>query len=1080
MKIMRNNNLLKRITAMILAGVILFTSVSSEETLNEENPQADEANIEESQDDEYEDDDDEEESQDDDDDAEEDENGEGVSTRRTRDDFQQKLDDGMEAQAGIMGGTVRTDLYQFYFGEYENQKRPDREIVINMADYAEFRPDEELGIDPVYEVGHINEDGVFYRVERDASGDLIIGDLIADESEVCLVWENDLGEFDFVFDVPETGLYNLEFLYYTGWPEDGKNNAIEISLKLNGEHPFSATRGLELDKYWKNDGVIETVRGHEQLPLQIQRNIWINYRVKDKEGLFNEPYFFFLEKGENTITISGIKVNGVAFKSMTFKNYPDLVPYADMKPTQEQINSTPPLSELESNDIGSHTILVQAQTPYWRSSLELGATSDRSTYLVSPSHPVHMRYNTMGADGIWRKAGQAATWEFTVPADGYYRFSAKVKQNALRGFRSNRRVLINGEVPVEEFDAQKFHYSSRWYQQSFTDENGEDIYIFLEAGVNYITLEAVPGEIGETMQRLGDYLFALNYLYRRILMVVGPNPDQFNDYRVDAQIPILIPEFERIRDALREEKRTVERHSTGGGSEAATLETLAVILDRCIDNPDRIPLRMDSLKDNISALSAWISEAGRQPLELDYIEIATIHEEFGNAKPNFFTQLVFLWNGFIGSFFEDFTKIDGEGEAGSINVWVGLGRDQALVLKNLLGDYNRDNERNMAVTLNLVQGGILEASLAGKGPEIALFIGGDFPVQLAARNMTVDVSQFDDYDEIVSSRFVETLPTFFTYLDGVYGLPLTQVFPMMFYREDVLSDLGVEPPETWDEFIEAIAVLNRAFLEIGLLPPLNPAALGSTIFEPGEPFTMLQLQTGDNFYVQNDEGMYYKTMFDTEASIEAFTKWTRFYTVYRFEQTYDPFTRFRTGQMPIVIMPYPFFNQLNAAAPEIRGLWNFRHVPGTIREDENGDEFLDISASSGATCGLIFRKAPDHEAAWDFLKWLTSDDIQTRFGQNMESMLGPLGRYETANKNALENLAWTAAQLNRLKTQMDALVEIPMIPANYAATRHIKNAFRAVVNDHYFPRFALNSYNRDINAEITRKNNELATHVWNR
>ena len=982
----------------------------------------------------------------------------GNSNARSQEDFQRLLDEGVASQLGIMSGTVRTDLYQYYFNQHKTKPRPKNEIVIDMAtSIVNIRPNKELDIEPDYEIKEIEDAGE------------------------CLIWKNDLGEIDFEFDVPESGMYNLEFLYLPGQPTDGKNNAIEIAFKLNGEFPFSAARGFELDKYWQNDGEIKKFRErHEQLPLQVQLNTWITYRVKDKEGLFNEPYFFLLKKGKNVITIDGVKINGIAFKSMTFKNYPELPSYADIKPTQEQINGTKKLNPEFKNNIGSSTILLQGQTPYWRSSLELGPTADRSTYLVSPSHDTYMRYNTMGGDATWRSAGQAATWRFTIPEDGYYRFSAKIKQNNLRGFRANRRVLINGEVPVKEFEAQKFKYSSKWQQQSFVDNNGEDIYIFLEKGTNYITLEAVPGEIGETMQRLGDYLYSLNYLYRRILMVIGPNPDEFNDYRLDAQIPELIPEFKRIVIALRREKQTVEKHSTSGGSEASTLETLAVILDRCIANPDRIPLRMNSLKDNIAALSAWTNEASRQPLELDYIEVATVHEKFGNAKVNFFEQLLFLWKGFIGSFIEDYTKIDGEGASGSIKVWVGLGRDQALVLQNLLGDYNQENENNIAVSLNLVQGGILEASLAGKGPEVALFIGGDFPVQLAARNMTVDVSKFPNYDEVVSSRFVETLPTFFTYLDGVYGLPLTQVFPMMFYREDILNDIGIEPPETWDEFIEAIAVLNRAFLEIGLLPPLNPAALGSTIFEPGEPFTMLQLQTGNNFYRKDETGMYVETNFDTESSIEAFRKWTRFYTVYQFEQTYDPFTRFRTGQMPIVIMPYPFFNQLNAAAPEIRGLWNFRHVPGTVRLNEKGEKILDISASSGATCGLIFNKAPDHEAAWDFLVWLTSDDIQTRFGQNMESMLGPLGRYETANKNALANLAWTASQLNRLTTQMDALIEIPMIPANYSATRHIKNAFRAVVNDHYPARSALNSYNRDINAEIRRKNAELASHTWNR
>jgi len=963
--------------------------------------------------------------------------------------FQDMLEDGAEVQTGIMSGSVRTDLYQYYFAEHRNKPRPDNEIVIEMGDYSVSAADDELDVDPDYIVKkHNGEDS-------------------------CLIWENDLGRFEYVFDVPQSGAYNLEFLYQ---PISGKNNAIEFSLMLNGEFPFSATRNIELDKYWRNEGPIEHDRRDNQLlPRQELYSIWVNYPVKDKEGLFSEPYIFYLEKGENTISLDGIKVNGVAFKSMTFKNFSAAPAYADIRPTEEEINNTPALNGGGfPNAIGSFTMLEQGQAPYWRSSTELIPTYDNGTYLVEPSHPVKMRYNTMGGTESWNKAGQAATWEFNVPEDGYYRFSAKVKQNMLRGFSSNRRVLINGEVPVEEFNLQQFKYAHRWYQKSFTDANGDDIYIYLEKGNNYITFEAAPGEIGESMQRVGEHLFALNYYYRRILMITGPNPDEFNPYYVDKQIPELIPEFERIRDELRTEKAYVESLSgSRGGSEAAALETMAVILDRCVRDPDRIPMRMESMKDNIGALSAWIREAGRQPLELDYIEIATKHEEFGIAKSNFWTQLLFLWRGFIGSFFEDYTRLD---DGTGINVWVGLGRDQALCLKHLVdSDYNHNNPDNQ-VSINLVQGSILEASLAGKGPEVALFIGADFPVQLAARDMTVDISQFPDYQEIVEARFAEQLPIFFSYLDGVYGLPLSQMFPMMFYRTDILEDLGIEPPETWDDFIGAIAVLNRAYLEIGLLPPT--ANLSSTIFEPGDTFTMLQLQTGQNFYIEGVEGVedHSKTTFHTEASIQAFTTWTRFYTVYQFDQTFDPFTRFRTGEMPIVLMPYGFFNQVAAAAPEIRGLWDFRHIPGTIREDENGEEFLDISASSAASCGLIFNKTQDKEAAWEFLKWLTSDDIQTQFGQNMEAMLGPLGRFDTANKNALANLAWSARELRRLEEQRDALVEIPMIPANYSATRHIKNAFRAVVNDNWFPRYALESYNRDINAEITRKNAELDSH----
>ncbi|MDR0222770.1 MAG: extracellular solute-binding protein [Oscillospiraceae bacterium] len=945
-----------------------------------------------------------------------------------------------DVNEGIMGGSTRSDLYQYYYEKHKGEPRPSEEIYIEAVDYDELLPDSDFGEYP--QVARRNH--------------MSVND--------CLLWENDLGRVNYVFDVKTSGIYNMEFYYH---PISGGSISIDVGLLIDGEYPFSAAKNIELDRLWKNDGSISKDKNdNEILPLQVEFDTWMVYPVKDKEGLFNEPYFFYFEKGRHTLTVEGIKVKTV-FKSITFKNYPELTPYSEVKPTEEQINSTPELNPIVPNEIGSSTILLEGQTPLYKSSSELVPTYDRATYLVSPSHPVKMRYNTMGSNGTWAKAGQSATWEFTVQNDGYYRFSARVKQNMMRGFYSNRRVLIDGEVPVAEFNCQQFKYSPRWYRQNLVDENGDDIYIFLKSGTHRITLEAVPGEIGETMQRLEEIVYTLNYYYRRILMITGPNPDEFNPYYVDKQIPELLPTFEDIIAQLYAEKARVERYSSTG-SEASTLETMAVILKRCVNKPDQIPMMRRTLKDNISALSAWMREKSFQPLEIDYVEIATVHEKFGRERANFFEELVFGWRAFIGSFFNDYTKLD---DGKGINVWVGLGRDQALLVKELVdNDFNLKHE-DTPVTINLVQGSILEATLAGKGPEVATFIGGDFPVQLAARNLTVDLTTFRDYEEIAEKRFTEQLPIFFTYRGGVYGLPISQVFPVMFYRTDILDELGVEPPKTWDDFVKTIAILNRAYLEIGLLPPTSN--LSSTIFEPGETFTMLQLQTGQNFYTED----LTRTMFDTEESIAAFTMWTKFYTVYQFEQTYDPFTRFRTGEMPIVIQPYTFYNQIYAAAPELKGLWDFTHVPGTVRKDADGNEFLDIAASSSSMGAVIFNKTKDKAIAWEFLKWYTSDETQTRFGRSMEALVGPIGRFDTANVNALPNLSWSAVELRKLVEQRDALVEIPMIPANYASTRHIKNAFRAVVNDNWLPRYAISSYNRDINAEITRKNAEIASWI---
>ena len=96
-----------------------------------------------------------------------------------------------------------------------------------------------------------------------------------------------------------------------------------------------------------------------------------------------------------------------------------------------------------------------------------------------------------------------------------------------------------------------------------------------------------------------------------------------------------------------------------------------------------------------------------------------------------------------------------------------------------------------------------------------------------------------------------------------------------------------------------------------------------------------------------------------------------------------------------------------------------------------------------------------------------------KYGNNIESVLGPMGRYSTANQEALRGLSWTTKEADLLLDQMNAQVEIPIIPASYGVTRNVMNAFRSVVNDNENARDTLFWYNKDINDEITRKREDL-------
>ena len=84
-----------------------------------------------------------------------------------------------------------------------------------------------------------------------------------------------------------------------------------------------------------------------------------------------------------------------------------------------------------------------------------------------------------------------------------------------------------------------------------------------------------------------------------------------------------------------------------------------------------------------------------------------------------------------------------------------------------------------------------------------------------------------------------------------------------------------------------------------------------------------------------------------------------------------------------------------------------------------------------------------------------------------------MGRFDTANVEALGQLSWSEDELARLRAQQQELEEIPIIPASYAVTRNIMNAFRETINEKANPRDTLIWYNRDINEEITRKRKNL-------
>jgi len=832
------------------------------------------------------------------------------------------------------------------------------------------------------------------------------------------------GSVEWKVNVPEEGLYHISILYY---PVEGKSSSIVRSLLIDGEVPFEEAAYLQFDRVWDNelDEVKRDNRGNELRPRQKENPEWREALFKDSEGYYEKPFQFYLTAGEHTLTLVSQK-EPMAIRQLKLHRQPEALPY------EEEVKRYRNEGYAETS---GHLIIVQGEHATAKSSPTLYPQTERSSPAVTPYSPSQTRVNTIGGLN-WRIPGEWIEWEIDVPETGLYKIAFKAQQNFVRGIYSTRKLTIDGEVPFREMERVPFRYGNDYRIDVM---GGKEPYLFyLEEGKHVLRLETTLGEFAELIRQVEESLFALNAMYRKILMITGSAPDQFRDYRVEQQIPDLLETFERESERLKRVSKQLRELSGGSGDSEALLKTMAVQLDEMVEEPETIPRRLGSYKTNTGGLGTWLLQAREMPLEIDEIYVASPDKKLPKTGAGFWPNLKHELSTFAYSFFIDYNQIGNvaeKGEERSVTVWIGSGRDQANTLKAMI-DETFTPQTGISVNLKLVQmQTLLPATLAGQGPDVAMQIGNDIPVNYAMRNAVADLTQFEDFEE-VERRFRPSAMVPYQYQDGVYALPETQTFNMLFYRKDILNELGLEVPNTWEDIKKLFAVLNKNHMSFGMPLVLQPQYPGENI-PPNSMYATLLLQNGGQFY-RNDGK---ESDLDSKIGIETFKTWTEFYTDYKLEREFDFPNRFRTGEMPIGIADYTTYNQLTVFAPEIRGLWGFVPVPGTVKEDGS----LDRSVPSGGSATILLESAEDKDAAWQFMKWWTSDETQTAYGREMESLMGAAARYPTANINALDSLPWPVTDYENLKEQFDSVKGIPEVPGGYFTGRHLLNAFYKVV-----------------------------------
>ena len=868
--------------------------------------------------------------------------------------------------------------------------------------------------------------------------------------------------------VPQTGYYNLYMEYLI--PES-RGVAAERGVRINGEFPFEDAQNITFTRIWTDGGEVKTDnQGNQIRPTQIEVYDWQSSCFEDDMGYITEPYRFYLEKGDNEITLEAENEPMIIRKFM-------VAPVSVIQSYEEYVAKYPDISDQAMT--AGYIQMIQGEDSTLRSESSLYAKYDRSSPTTYPNSVTNTVLNYVGGD-TWRSSGQWIEWEFEVPEDGYYNIMIKGRQNYSRGSVSSRTVYIDGEIPFSEMKEISYAYSNDWECKDLADENGVPYNFYLTKGTHTIRLEATLGGVGPILEELEDSTYRVNQIYRKILVYTGANPDRYRDYYIEANYPEVMEAMELESKRLFKIVDDTVSYSGQKADNIAAAQTVAQQMERFCEKPNKITLEFTTFKDNITALGTASLNMSETKLDIDYLVVSGTGVTPKKDKANIFTKLWHETKSFFASFFVDYNSVgdvyDESADDEVVKVWILTGRDQGTILKSMVDD-TFTPESGVKVNVEIVDPtALLNAVLAGRGPNVVLSVGADQPVNYALRGAAEDITQFDDWEEVLSHYTPSSYEQYG--LDGhIYAIPETQTFNVMFYRKDVLEEMGLEVPDTWQELIEMLPTIQGNNLSVGIPTAAGSSstttattAVASNVPDLSLYFTLLYQYGGDMY---NEMGT--KTTVDDEAGIRAFDDYVRYFNDYGLPTIYDFVSRFRSGEMPIGISAYSTYNTLMVSAPEIRGLWDFTLIPGTEYTNPDGTTYIDRSdfITGSATMMIATEDESLKQKSWEFMKWWAKPDTQVRFGREIEALLGSSARYATANKDAFEQLSWSSDDIKVLSEQWDQTVGIREVPGGYYTGRHITNAIRKVINDKDDTRETIIDYSIKINEEIEKKRNEF-------
>ena len=844
------------------------------------------------------------------------------------------------------------------------------------------------------------------------------------------------------FTVPEDGQYEIWLTYQN---TTQSTLPTELIVRVDGELPFYELRRVKLNSLWvvESDEIPVDRYGNQIAPTPVSAQTVQTIGMTDSTARIDSPFLFELKAGSHALTLE-CQDSGTHISAVTLKG-PDALPaYAGEKAQ------------------GSAMIVIEGEDISSRSKSSIRGAGEFNAVLTPYSIDHRVLNHLDGAS--FDTAGDTVTYAFKAETAGWYNLDFHYRQSVKADFPVFLDLLIDGAMPSQA--ARQVHMD---YSTSFTDMtvmNGDAPQTFyLSEGEHTLSLRINAALLTPVYEMIDRVLSEINTLSLEITRLSGGKADQYRSYNVREYIPDIEDRLNGwSRDCAAAVDYIKQFSSNGSGSAFSSLTLCADQLRRLAEKPEDLPRRLSELSTGSNSASRMLAQQLQDMANNDVAIDQIIFYQDGASLParaGFMESAGKSVERFVTSFSsQDYAA--GTGENGHLQVWMGRSRQYVELVQNLI-DMQFTPETGIQVDISLMPDAnkLVLANAAGTAPDVVLSLQYVVPSYLNIRGALYDLTQFPDFGE-VAQRFSAGLFIPYTLGEGVYAMPETVNFWVMFYRKDIMDALSIEVPNSMEEVKLILPELQRRNMNF-YFPTAGMS--GMKVFPGTLP---LILQSGGSIYADTVSD----TTLDSDESLKGFREMTELFTVYNMPTDVPSpgfYQQFRDGTLPIGIADLATYNLLLNAAPELDSLWDIALFPGLEQEDGTVARWT----TGGAETMAIMSQTDMPQEAWTFLKWWSSDDVQAEFGSLLQSTYGSEYIWPTANTSAFATLPLKSAHKKVIMEQMKWMTEAPWVLGTYMLERELSNAFISVIVDGVDARRALDTAVKRINRETYRKLEEF-------